>query len=89
MTQKKASLTGAVASMKMEENLNTIPTTSAGNLLAGKMAGVNIGTTSGIPGNNPDISIRTTSSWKEKKDNPQPVTYVIDGVVRDATDFNN
>ena len=50
MTQKKASLTGAVASMKMEENLNTISTTSAGNLLAGKMAGVNIGTTSGIPG---------------------------------------
>lgn len=89
MTQKKASLTGAVASMKMEENLNTISTTSAGNLLAGKMAGVNIGTTSGIPGNNPEISIRTTSSWKEKKYNPQPVTYVIDGVVRDATDFNN
>ena len=89
MTQKKASLTGAVASMKMEENLNTISTTSVGNLLAGKMAGVNIGTTSGIPGNNPEISIRTTSSWKEKKYNPQPVTYVIDGVVRDATDFNN
>lgn len=86
MTQKKASLTGAVASMKMEENMNTISTTSAGNLLAGKMAGVNIGTTSGIPGNNPDISIRTVSSWK---DNAQPVTYVIDGVVRNSTDFNN
>lgn len=89
LSQKKASLTGAVASMKVGENLNTIPTTSAGNLLAGKMAGVNIGTSSGIPGNNPEISIRTTSSWKEKKYNPQPVTYVIDGVVRDATDFNN
>ena len=89
MTQKKASLTGAVSSMRMEENLNTISTTSAGNLLAGKMAGVNISTSSGIPGSNPDISIRTVSSWKEKKDNPQPVTYVIDGVVRDATDFNN
>ena len=89
LSQKKASLTGAVASMKVGENLNTISTTSAGNLLAGKMAGVNIGTSSGIPGNNPEISIRTTSSWKEKKYNPQPVTYVIDGVVRDATDFNN
>lgn len=86
LSQKKASLTGAVASMKVGENLNTISTTSAGNLLAGKMAGVNIGTASGIPGNNPDISIRTVSSWK---DNAQPVTYVIDGVVRDATDFNN
>lgn len=86
LSQKKASLTGAVASMKVGENLNTISTTSAGNLLAGKMAGVNIGTTSGIPGNNPDISIRTVSSWK---DNAQPVTYVIDGVVRNSTDFNN
>ena len=86
LSQKKASLTGAVASMKVGENLNTISTTSAGNLLAGKMAGVNIGTPSGIPGSTPDISIRTVSSWK---DNAQPVTYVIDGVVRDATDFNN
>lgn len=89
MTQKKTSLTGAVASMKMEENLTTIPTTSAGNLLAGKMAGVNVGITNGLPGSTPEISIRTTTSWKEKKDNPQPITYVIDGVVRDATDFNN
>ena len=86
MTQKKASLTGAVSSMKVEENLATIPTGSAGNLLVGKMAGVNVGTTSTIPGENPSISIRTVSSWKS---NAQPVTYVIDGVVRNATDFNN
>lgn len=86
MTQKKASLTGAVTSMKVEENLTTIPTGSAGNLLTGKMAGVKVGTTSSIPGENPSISIRTVSSWK---DNAQPVTYVIDGVVRNSTDFNN
>lgn len=86
MTQKKASLTGAVSSMKVEENLATIPTGSAGNLLVGKMAGVNVGTTSTIPGENPSLSIRTVSSWKS---NAQPVTYVIDGVVRNATDFNN
>ena len=86
LSQKKASLTGAVASMKMEENLTTIPTGSAGNLLTGKMAGVKVGTTSSIPGENPSISIRTVSSWK---DNAQPVTYVIDGVVRNSTDFNN
>lgn len=86
LSQKKASLTGAVTSMKVEENLTTIPTGSAGNLLTGKMAGVNVGTTSTIPGENPRVSIRTVSSWK---DNAQPVTYVIDGVVRNATDFNN
>lgn len=86
LSQKKASLTGAVTSMKVEENLTTIPTGSAGNLLTGKMAGVNVGTTSTIPGENPRVSIRTVSSWK---DNAQPVTYVINGVVRNATDFNN
>ena len=86
LSQKKASLTGAVSSMKVEENLATIPTGSAGNLLVGKMAGVNVGTTSTIPGENSSLSIRTVSSWKS---NAQPVTYVIDGVVRNATDFNN
>lgn len=86
MTQKKASLTGSVSSMKVKDNLKTVPATSMGSLLAGKMAGVNIGTVSGIPGSTPDISIRTTSSWKE---DAQPVTFVIDGIVRDATDFNN
>lgn len=84
MTQKKASLTGAVSSMKMEENMNTISTTSAGNLLAGKMPGVNISTPNGIPGSNPSISIRTGSSW-----NSQNIVYVIDGVVRGGGDFNN
>lgn len=88
LTQKKTSLTGAVSSMKMEENLTTIPTASAANLLAGKMAGVNISSKNGLPGTNPKLQIRTISSWKEEKDNPQPVTYVIDGVVRDATSFN-
>ena len=88
LTQKKTSLTGAVSNMKMEENLTTIPTASAANLLAGKMAGVNISSKNGLPGTNPSLKIRTVSSWKEEKYNPQPVTYVIDGVVRDATSFN-
>ena len=89
MTQKKTSLTGSVATMKMEENLSTIPTSSATDLLSGKMAGVNITTVNGLPGEKPTLSIRTTTSWKEKKYNPQPVTYVIDGVVRDEREFNN
>lgn len=83
-TQKKSLLTGAVATMKMDETLKTIPTTSAGNILVGKLAGVNVGTPNAIPGTAPDISIRTGSSW-----NAQNVTYVIDGVVRGSGDFNN
>lgn len=82
-TQKKGLLTGAVSTMKVSEDLKNLPTTNAGDLLTGKLAGVFVGTASGIPGNQPGISIRTGSSW-----NAQNVTYVIDGVVRGGGDFN-
>lgn len=84
MTQKKGLVTGAVSSMKVDEKLNTLPTTSAGNILVGKLAGVSVSTPNGLPGAAPSISIRTGSSW-----NDQNVTYVIDGVVRGGGDFNN
>lgn len=84
MTQKKTSLTGSVATMKVGESLKTLPTTSAGNLLVGKLPGVDVGTANAIPGSNPSISIRTGSSW-----NSQGVTYVIDGIVRGSGDFNS
>lgn len=83
MTQRKGSLTGSVVSMNVSEELRAMPTTAVGNILAGKLPGVSVSTTRGIPGSSPDISIRTGSSW-----NDQPVTYVIDGVVRDGGVFN-
>lgn len=82
--QKKGLLTGAVVNMSVSEDLEKLPTTSAGNLLVGKIAGVNVSTPTAIPGKNPDISIRTGSSW-----NSQGVLYVIDGMVRGGGDFNN
>ncbi len=84
LTQKKGLTTGAVSTMSVKDNLKTIPTTSAGNILVGKLSGVNVSTPNSIPGSNPNISIRTGSSW-----NDQNVTYVIDGVVRGGGDFNN
>lgn len=83
-SQKKGLLTGAVSTMSMDDNLKNLPTTSAGNLLVGKLAGVNVGTPNAIPGSEPSLSIRTGSSW-----NSQGVTYVIDGVVRGSGDFNS
>ncbi|QQD11660.1 SusC/RagA family TonB-linked outer membrane protein [Sphingobacterium sp. UDSM-2020] len=83
-SQKKSLLTGAVATMKIDDNLKTLPTTSAGNMLIGKLAGVNVNTVDAVPGAQPNVSIRTGSSW-----NKQNVTYVIDGVVRGGGDFNN
>lgn len=83
-TQKKELLTGAVATMKMDKPRRLTPTTSLGNLLAGQLPGVNVGTPNGIPGNQPSISIRAKSSW-----NDQNVLYVIDGKIGGAGDFNN
>lgn len=83
-TQKKGLLTGAVETMKVSENLKTMPTTAAGNLLTGKLSGVFVSTPNSVAGSQPSISIRTGSSW-----NAQNVTYVIDGVVRGGGDFNN
>jgi len=83
--QKKTLLSGSVASVKFTERDTEIPTTSVGNLLAGRMAGLYISTPSGKPGAQPAINIRTPSSW-----NAAPTLYVIDGkVTSDAAEFNN
>jgi TonB-linked SusC/RagA family outer membrane protein len=85
VTQKKSLLTGSVVDMKVNEDDREVPTASAGNLLAGRLAGVNVVTPSGAPGLvAPSITIRTANSW-----NGQPVLYVIDGKISTSGDFNN
>ncbi|WP_162852679.1 SusC/RagA family TonB-linked outer membrane protein [Dinghuibacter silviterrae] len=84
-TQKKELLTGSVATVKFKDADVEVPTTMTGNLLAGRVAGVDVGNISGLPGQqNPNIIIRTNSSW-----NAQPVLYVIDGKISTGIDFNN
>jgi TonB-linked SusC/RagA family outer membrane protein len=81
---KKELLTGSVASMKISETELELPTTSVSNLLAGKMAGVDVGTPNGIPGSAAGITIRTASSF-----NAQNVLFVIDDKISGQGDFNN
>ncbi len=94
-TQKKGLLTGAVSTMTVSEDMKTLPTTSAGNMLVGKLAGVNVSTPNSVPGSSPSISIRTESSWKrsqKEKDKgygDATVLFVIDGVIGTESDFNN
>ncbi len=85
-TQRKDLVTGAVSSMKMDEDRRNFPTTSVANLLAGQMPGVFIGTPSGIPGSMPSIRVRTGSTFPGTAQNP---LFVIDGFVSSADDFNN
>jgi TonB-linked SusC/RagA family outer membrane protein len=81
--QKKASLTGSVASIKGEQ-LQNVPTSNLTNALAGKLGGVTIAQNSGgRPGNSSELTIRARGTW-----NSTAPLYVIDGVVRDAEAFN-
>ncbi|WP_316834215.1 SusC/RagA family TonB-linked outer membrane protein [Pedobacter nutrimenti] len=86
-TQKKDLVSVSVEHVKFTEADNEIPTTMAGNLLAGRMAGVSVSNPNGIPGqSSPDITIRTKSSFSDTK---QPALFVIDGKVSASGDFNN
>jgi TonB-linked SusC/RagA family outer membrane protein len=82
-TQKKASLTGALTSLKAAE-IDKIPTGNLTTALAGRLAGVTVSQSSGgRPGNSSDIVIRARGTW-----NSAAPLYVIDGVVRDSRAFD-
>lgn len=83
-TVKKELLTGSVSSMKMTDELKNTPSITPVDALAGKLAGVNVSTANGLPGEFSSVSIRAKSSW-----NDQNVLFVIDGMISSATDFNN
>jgi len=86
-SQKKELLTGSVANMKFKEADKEMPSTMLANVLAGQMAGVNVSTPTGLPGQSaPKVTIRTVTTFNAAG---QPVLYVIDGKIMDATDFNN
>jgi len=72
---KRNEITGAVTSVKRED-FNTGVVSSAGQLLQGKVAGLNI-TRSGNPGDKPSVILRGPSSFREGAQEP---FYVIDGV---------
>lgn len=88
--QKKTSLTGAISNLKIDNNLRNISSSNMTNLLAGAMAGVNITSTTGVPGTSSDIMIRTNNSFVTDdagKPATQPI-FVIDGVIRSKGDFD-
>ncbi|NJB87250.1 iron complex outermembrane receptor protein [Lewinella marina] len=72
---KKEDLTGSVSTIE-EETFNKGAIVSPTNLIAGKVAGVNISSGSGNPGEGPTVRIRGGTSINASND---PL-YVIDGV---------
>lgn len=75
---KKGDLTGSVTAIKPDEK-NRPLVTSAQEMMQGKIAGVNIATSSGAPGGGASIRIRGGSSLNASND---PL-IVIDGVAMD------
>lgn len=77
-TQRKSDITGAIASVKSED-FNQGVLTNPGELLQGKLAGVNIAANSGEPGAAQNVIIRGVGSLRS---GTQPL-YVVDGFLLD------
>lgn len=77
-TQKRSDVTGAIGSVK-NESFNRGVISNPVDLLQGKVAGVNITSTSGEPGANQNVIIRGIGSLRS---GTQPL-YVLDGFLLD------
>lgn len=79
-TQKKAHLTGAIATVPVDE-IQDISSGGLANTLSGLVNGVSVSGGDTRPGQNATISVRQTSDLKNMgNDNLQPL-YVIDGYI--------
>jgi len=76
-TQKKGNVTAAVATIDAAK-LKDVASPNLGNMLQGKVAGVDITSSTGRPGDNPNIRIRGKSSIYS---NVEPL-WVVDGVIQ-------
>lgn len=77
-SQKRSDVTGAISSVKSEE-FNKGVVANAGQLIQGKVAGVNVTAASGEPGASQDIIIRGVGSLRS---GTTPL-YVVDGFALD------
>jgi len=76
--QKKESLTGAISGVSSKD-LERVHTSTVSAALAGKLAGISFRMADGRPGSSANVQIRNMG-------NP---LYVIDGIQKDAGQFNN
>ena len=81
-TQKKSNLTSSISTVSAAD-MDKIPTSSLSNVLAGRLAGVSVRSSTGAPGTGSNIRVRSSASW-----NASDPLYVIDGIVRDKTSFD-
>lgn len=83
-TQKRENLTGSIATVSGDK-LTDITSPNIGNMLQGKVAGVDVIASTGAPGANPIIRIRGRSSIRSSV---API-WVVDGVIWHDTPILN
>ena len=83
-TQKKANLTGAVSSVKVND-IKDIPVSNTSSLLQGRMSGVTVSSFSAQPGAEGDVEIRIRGINTFGDSNPM---VLIDGVEGDPSMLN-
>ena len=81
-TQKKVNLTGAIATVDSKTLENRV-SHSITNMLQGSVAGLNITTSSGVPGSSPAINVRGVTSI-----NSSEPLVLVDGAVGDLNRIN-
>ncbi|MBQ6074256.1 MAG: SusC/RagA family TonB-linked outer membrane protein [Bacteroidales bacterium] len=83
-SKTRAEITSAVAVVGAEK-LNDVVTSDITHMLQGKVAGVSVINSSGLPGSSASIRIRGTSSLNA----PQEPLYVVDGIIGGSYDPND
>ena len=79
-TQKKAHLTGSVATVQMNE-IQDLSSGGVASILSGMVNGVSVSGGEARPGQNAQIHIRETNSLKDIGSEAQEPLYVIDGYI--------
>jgi len=83
-TQKRSSVTGAIATMEAED-IASIPVTKLSNALEGRISGVFVNNASGAPGYGASVRVRSINTWKNAGTEP---LYVIDGIISTKQQFD-
>lgn len=80
-TKTREEITSAVTTVSADK-LKDVVSSNIGDMLQGKVAGVSVVKSSGLPGEQPSIRIRGTSSMNA----PQEPLYVVDGIIGGSYD---
>lgn len=84
-TQRKANLTGAVATVNVHDQIDSRPITGLGSALQGATPGLTVTTTSGRPGDAPTFRIRGAAGTLLNESGSKPL-ILLDGV--EISDLN-